>query len=576
MSISRKGHVQELTSATLVEPEVDGSAGASGRPSFRSEKTAVEDAGPVPDSPRSFEEKDQRDARPPMIFVPPKNDNRCLILCFDGTGDSFDADNSNIVNFVSALKKDERSKQMVYYQSGIGTYGGKMSSPAANKISLTLDAMIAWNLDLHVMAGYEFLMQNYTANDRICMFGFSRGAYIARSLAGMIHKVGLLPVDNHQQVPFAYRMYTRADAVGWAQSNAFKKAFSNDVHIDFIGVWDTVDSVGLIPRRLPFTTSNTIVRTFRHAVSLDEHRTKFKANLWNLPNEQEKDMGISHTVPATPAPNPNPNRRTPKFRATLPFAKPHFKTSNESDEDVEQTKYETYFVQRQHHKTRPTDVLEVWFAGCHCDVGGGSVPNDTRNSLARIPLRWMIRECFKADTGILFDAIRLQELGLDPATLYPFVLPRPPPLPVEKKQTLPKPQGWLRRLLSGKKIKDEFTMAAELEDKPLEKPRPGMEEEEELKDALSPVYDQLHLNPVWWILEFIPFTFRYQHEGQWVTEFGANFGRARKIPHQHPPQKAQANHKPPANLHIHRSVKMRKAAGYLNRARFYSDPIWVD
>ncbi|KAJ7022588.1 hypothetical protein C8F04DRAFT_1137769 [Mycena alexandri] len=573
MSISLKGHVQELTSATLVDPEVE-SAGVPGRPSFRSDKTVFEQAGPVPDSPRSFEEKDQRDARPPLTFVPPENKNRCLILCFDGTGDSFDADNSNIVNFVSALKKDERTKQMVYYQSGIGTYGGKMASPAANKISLTLDAMIAWNLDSHVMAGYEFLMQNYTANDRICMFGFSRGAYIARSLAGMIHKVGLLPVDNHQQVPFAYRMYTRADAVGWAQSNAFKKAFSNDVHIDFIGVWDTVDSVGLIPKRLPFTTSNTIVRTFRHAVSLDEHRSKFKANLWNFPSDQEKKLGIPPTLPATP------KRPSPKFRATLPFPTLpplHFKKSTESDDDVEQTKYETSFAQR-HHKTRPTDVLEVWFAGCHCDVGGGSVPNDTRNSLARIPLRWMIRECFKADTGILFDAGRLQELGLDPATLYPFVLPRPPPLSAEK-EILPKPQGWLRRLLSGKKRKDDFTMAAELEDKPLEKPQPGMEEEEELKDALSPVYDQLHLNPVWWILEFIPFTFRYQHEGQWVTEFRANFGRPRTIPHQRPHEKdkpSYPNHKPPVNLHIHRSVKMRRAAGYVNRARFYCDPVWVD
>ena len=69
-----------------------------------------------------------------------------------------------------------------------------------------------------------------------------------------------------QQVPFAYRMYTRTDEIGWAQSTAFKKAFSVDVDIEFIGVWDTVSSVGMIPKRLPFTTSNTAVKTFRHAV----------------------------------------------------------------------------------------------------------------------------------------------------------------------------------------------------------------------------------------------------------------------------------------------------------------------
>ena len=53
----------------------------------------------------------------------------------------------------------------------------------------------------------------------------------------MVHKVGLLPADNHEQIPFAYKMYKRADEVGWEQSNEFKKAFSVHVEIEFIGVW---------------------------------------------------------------------------------------------------------------------------------------------------------------------------------------------------------------------------------------------------------------------------------------------------------------------------------------------------
>ncbi len=57
------------------------------------------------------------------------------------------------------------------------------------------------------------------------------------SLAGMIHKVGLLPPDNWQQVPFAYKMYTRTDEVGWCQSTAFKEAFCMDVPLEFVGVW---------------------------------------------------------------------------------------------------------------------------------------------------------------------------------------------------------------------------------------------------------------------------------------------------------------------------------------------------
>lgn len=69
------------------------------------------------------------------------------------------------------------------------------------------------------------------------MFGFSRGAYTARALAGMLHKVGLLPPDNFQQIPFAYKMYGRTDDLGWKQSTTFKKAFSIEVDIEFIGVW---------------------------------------------------------------------------------------------------------------------------------------------------------------------------------------------------------------------------------------------------------------------------------------------------------------------------------------------------
>ncbi|KAJ7720856.1 hypothetical protein DFH07DRAFT_304164 [Mycena maculata] len=581
--MSTSAHAQEATMASTTDTIVERPE-AAGRPSFRSDVTALDTSGTG--TLRSVEEKDQREAHRSLPSVPPDNNHRCLILCFDGTGDQFDADNSNIVQLVSALKKNDRTKQMVYYQSGIGTYTSpKLATPLTAKISLTVDAAIAWNLGEHVMAGYEFLMQNYTANDRICIFGFSRGAYIARSLAGMIHKVGLLPADNHQQVPFAYRMYTRTDATGWAQSNAFKKAFSNDVHIDFIGVWDTVDSVGLIPKRLPFTTSNTIVRTFRHAVSLDEHRAKFKANLWNFPSDAEKKLG-THTPPPTPTLPALPKRG---YTFPRPNLTTHFRSSTTLEDGDAEMKFEEAYA-HNHQKTRRTDVLEVWFAGCHTDVGGGSVPNDTRHSLARIPLRWMIRECFKADTGMLFDPHRLQQLGLDPATLYPLVLPRPPPLPVGtvKIESIPKRKLWLRRLLSRKQT-PEFTVSPEPEDTPPEKPSCGMEEEEDLKDALSPIYDQLKLKPFWWILEVIPMSFRSQRlDDKWNWEVYANRGRPRSIPHQrqhvadpdHPHYKE--DHKPVVNLKVHRSVETRRAARdakgrpYVNRARFHCEPQWVD
>ncbi|KAG6330689.1 hypothetical protein ID866_8401 [Astraeus odoratus] len=186
-------------------------------------------------------------------------------------------DNSNIVQLFSMLKKDDPSQQMVYYQVS-ALYPPMLSTsdttPLMSKIRKTIDMMLGNNLDAHVMGGYEFLMQNctYEAGDKICLFGFSRGAYTARALAGMLHKVGLLPRCNYQQVPFAYKMYSQDDATGWDQSRAFKKAFSIDVDVEFVGVWDTVNAVGIIPRRLPFTKANNKIRYFRHALALDEHR----------------------------------------------------------------------------------------------------------------------------------------------------------------------------------------------------------------------------------------------------------------------------------------------------------------
>ncbi|ELU38470.1 hypothetical protein AG1IA_07488 [Rhizoctonia solani AG-1 IA] len=217
---------------------------------------------------------------------------RSLVLCFDGTGDQYDHDNSNIVRFVQLLKKDDKKRQMVYYQTGIGTgVGPQPSGVFTSKLSQTLDTMIASGLGDHVRGGYEFLMQNYNEGDRISIFGFSRGAYTARALAGMLHKVGLLPAYNHEQVAFAYKMFKRDDEEGWKMSNGFKRAFCIDVKIDFVGVFDTVNSVGIIPRELPFAKSNYLIRVFRHAVALDEHRAKFQPNLWGRSTESEEKLG---------------------------------------------------------------------------------------------------------------------------------------------------------------------------------------------------------------------------------------------------------------------------------------------
>jgi hypothetical protein len=122
-------------------------------------------------------------------------------------------------------------------------------------------------------------------------------------------------------------------------------------------------------------------------------------------------------------------------------------------------------------------------------VGGGSVPNDTRNSLAHIPLRWMIRQCFILQTGILFHKEMMKTTGIDPDTLWPVVLPRPPMMTTTVAVTT---------------VANESTAPAEFVD----------EQREDLLDALSP---QLKKVKTWWLLEVLPTKVKVQKEdGSWA------------------------------------------------------------
>jgi uncharacterized protein (DUF2235 family) len=107
--------------------------------------------------------------------------------------------------------------------------------------------------------------------DKICLFGFSRGAYVARALAGFLTKCGLIPKDNREQVHFAYELYKREDVAGIALAARFREGFARHVAVEFVGVWDTVASVGILrDTTLPFTDTNRGIKTFRHALALDE------------------------------------------------------------------------------------------------------------------------------------------------------------------------------------------------------------------------------------------------------------------------------------------------------------------
>lgn len=146
---------------------------------------------------------------------------------------------------------------------------------------------------------------------------------------------------------------------------------------------------------------------------------------------------------------------------------------------------------------RPMGAISHAFS--RLDVGGGAVKDGTRNSLARIPLRWMVRECFLAGTGIMFNGQLLARIGLDPATLYPQVLRRPDPVTFERADRSRIASDHSSGMVTI--VNQEMVLT---------------EEEEDLADILSPINDELERSKFWWFLEVLPLKERYQRkDGTW-------------------------------------------------------------
>ncbi len=207
---------------------------------------------------------------------------RNVVLCLDGTSNKYAAANTNVVKLYAMLDRT-RIDQLSYYQPGIGTFAPPGVWGHIKQWFITrLDLAIAWLLSDHVTDAYRFLMRYYQDGDLIFIFGFSRGAYTARVLAGMLHKVGLLTQGNEELIPFAWDMFKRRQDPELAEG--FKKTFSRPVRVHFLGLWDTVSSIGWAwaPQHFQFTENNPDVDIVRHAVSLDERRAYFVQNLWGI------------------------------------------------------------------------------------------------------------------------------------------------------------------------------------------------------------------------------------------------------------------------------------------------------
>src|SRR5215469_9780264 len=213
----------------------------------------------------------------------PKN----IIVCCDGTGNEFGDSNSNVVNLYKTLIRD--GEQIAYYHPGVGTMGSRSALSRIGKWwTKVIGLAFGYGISDNVADAYQFLMRNFKPDDHVYVFGFSRGAYTARALCGMLHAVGLMTPGNEGLIPYVIRMLKCKDP-DFGVAAEFKKTFSRECPIRFVGVWDTVSSVGWVydAVHFPFTraSKNPDMRTIRHAMSIDERRAFFRQNLFGAPHD---------------------------------------------------------------------------------------------------------------------------------------------------------------------------------------------------------------------------------------------------------------------------------------------------
>lgn len=255
-----------------------------------------------------------------------------LAVFFDGTWNT-PSDKTNVYKLYKLVNDIDPSRQQAEYIQGVGTgdKGGLLSF-----FNRFLGGAFGDGLSENIVKGYRWLADAYRAEDEIFLFGFSRGAYTARSLAGMIRNCGILRKDHLEQADEAYALYRDHLPPDSAPAVEFRRRFSVDAPVAFVGVWDTVGSLGIPVEGLSLpgfkehykfhdTKLSHNVKAAYHALAANEYRSAYGPTLWtkNDPDSQQRP-------------------------AELP-------------------------------------VEQRWFLGAHSNVGGGYV-NDT---LCNISCRWL-------------------------------------------------------------------------------------------------------------------------------------------------------------------------------------------
>src|SRR5579859_1129691 len=199
-------------------------------------------------------------------FVVSKN----IVICLDGTGNQLKAKgNTNVVRLYEMLDLVDPARQIAYYDPGVGTFSAQGAwTPLARRLTKLAGLAVGYGLRTNLAEAYTYLMQEYEEGDRLFVFGFSRGAYTARALVGLLHAVGLLRPGSENLVPYAVGVYARNRTLSrddWTQLHRFAAAFCRKVDgrtsvpVDFMGLWDSVKA-GKEQLVVPLTSTAAVRR----------------------------------------------------------------------------------------------------------------------------------------------------------------------------------------------------------------------------------------------------------------------------------------------------------------------------
>ncbi|KAJ5902255.1 hypothetical protein N7495_002783 [Penicillium taxi] len=366
-----------------------------------------------------------------------------IIICCDGTWQSAVSGKKNIPSNVTRLCRalnrvgtDENGKewqQVVWYDSGVGT--------SSNPLSDVIAGAFGNGLETNVIEAYNFCVLNYNPGDEIMCFGFSRGAYTARTIAGLISDVGICYKIDLNRFPDLWAVYKtfphgdrfhrsdlwfdwlwgKADEHQGAGSEGNRELICEEApqrdwaqegsrEVKVVGVFDTVGSLGMpevMGIKLPTTPNNSWhnvglsdnIKNAFQALALDEHRNAFSPSVWHLSNKTATPEEVQQR-------RDEEDQAEKDYWSTLQQAKDLKAGGKATDKQVNDAARHVNEAARAWNKASRERVIfqnrlelhptlkQVWFPGYHIHVGGGS--NDTLKNegdmeeMSNITFHWML------------------------------------------------------------------------------------------------------------------------------------------------------------------------------------------